>query len=104
MAVGFQMHNSPMYNSMYVDPICVFPYVQSIYRSVPYKGRYYRLIAELDTLQISLYTLHLTPYTLSYMASTTSHSICKQIKKKMLINHCTNDYTDKKRARVVVLQ
>lgn len=23
MAVGFQMHNSPMYNSMYVDLICI---------------------------------------------------------------------------------
>ena len=34
MAVGFQMHNSPMYNIMYVDLIHVFPYVQSIYRPV----------------------------------------------------------------------
>lgn len=45
MAAGFQMHNSPMYNSMYVDLISVSSYIQSLYRSAPYKGKYYRLIA-----------------------------------------------------------
>lgn len=49
------MHN-PLYSSMYAG--LLWSYVQSIYKSCPYKGRYQRLIASLGMLQNSLSFLH----------------------------------------------